>query len=187
MLFLPCSALTFMPHQSLIAVRPALVLLLPAVLMSAGPASQWAPADGSLLWSVPGSGSDVEVANSPLALTGDRVLLTYWRDAVMLKISRRTGGFAASELWRSTMPRGANGPTIYRDGFLYGFAGAQLVCLDAATGEARWRERTGEGTLVGLGPHLLFLGQTSGDLRASPDAFTEVLRTRVLTPETCAQ
>jgi len=145
-----------------------------------------APADGSLLWSVPGSGTDVEVANSPLALPGDRVLLTYWRDAVMLKISRGTGGFAASELWRSTMPRGANGPTIYRDGFLYGFAGAQLVCLDAATGEARWRERTGEGTLVGLGPHLLFLSQTSGDLRlvrASPDAFTEVLRTRVLTPD----
>ena len=61
-----------------------------------------------------------------------------------------------------------------------------LVCLDAATGEVRWRERTGEGTLVGLGSDLLFLSHSTGQLhvvRASPDRYTESLRTRVLAPE----
>jgi outer membrane protein assembly factor BamB len=143
------------------------------------------PADGSLLWSVPGSGTDVEVANSPLVLPEDRILLTYWRDSVMLKIARQGDTFSASELWRSTIPRGANGPTIHRDGFLYGFAGTQMVCLDARTGRVRWRERTGEGTLVGAGQNLLFLSQSSGYLhvvRATPDAFTEVLRASALTP-----
>jgi outer membrane protein assembly factor BamB len=143
------------------------------------------PADGTLLWSVAGPGTDVEVSNSPLVLPEDRLLLTYWQSSVMLKVSRQGGAFSASELWRATTPRGANGPTIYRDGFLYGFGGALMVCLDAATGRDRWRERTGEGTLVGLGGNLLFLGQSSGELRvvrASPDAFTERLRARVLAP-----
>jgi outer membrane protein assembly factor BamB len=143
------------------------------------------PGDGTLLWSVPGSGTDVEVANSPLLLPGDRILLTYWQHSQMLKIERRGEALAATEVWRSTTPRGANGPTIYRDEFLYGFAGALLVCVDAATGQARWRERTGEGTVVGLGSNLLFLSATAGDLRiirASPEAFVEVSRTRVLTP-----
>jgi hypothetical protein len=69
---------------------------------------------------------------------------------------------------------------------LYGFAGPILVCLDAATGEVRWRERTGEGTLVGIGPDLLFLTQSTGNLhviRASPDRFSETLRVRVLAPD----
>lgn len=76
--------------------------------------------------------------------------------------------------------------TIYRNGFLYGVAGPQLVCLDAATAEIKWRERTGEGTLVALGPHLLLLGQTSGELRLvrmSPDGYSESFRTRVFTPD----
>jgi outer membrane protein assembly factor BamB len=144
------------------------------------------PADGKLLWNAPGPGTDVEVANSPIVLPDDRVLLTTWAHAVMLKVSRQAEALVASELWRSTSPRAANGPTIYRDGFLYGFAGPQIVCVDAATGQVRWRERTGEGTLVGVGPNLLFLGLTSGDIRvvrASPDRFTEVHRTRVFTPD----
>jgi len=32
------------------------------------------------------------------------------------------------------------------DGLLFAVVGPQLVCADAATGEVRWRERTGEGT-----------------------------------------
>lgn len=143
------------------------------------------PQDGSLLWAVPGPGLNPEVANSPIVLPDDRVLITTWPGAMMLKVSREGKTFGAAEVWRSTFPRGANGPTIHRDGLLYGFAGPQLVCVDAATGQVRWRERTGEGTLVGVGASLLLLGQTSGDvhvIRASPDRFSELLRTRVLAP-----
>jgi hypothetical protein len=119
-------------------------------------------------------------------LPGDRVLLTFWEDAMLLKIAAKNGALAATELWRSPRLRGSNGPTIYRDGFLFGFAGPQLVCMQADTGDVRWRERTGEGTLVGMGPHLVMLGQTSGELRviaAKADAFREVFRTRVFTPD----
>ena len=142
--------------------------------------------DGTLLWTHAGPGGSIEVANSPVVLPDDRVLLTFWEDSMVIKISRREGALSAAEVWRSPRLRGFNGPTIFREGFLYGFAGSQLVCLDAATGEVRWREKTGEGTLVGIGPHLFLLGQSSGELRivgASPTGYTESFRTRVFTPE----
>jgi hypothetical protein len=50
----------------------------------------------------------------------------------------------------------------------------------------RWRERTGEGTVIGAGEHLLVLSQTTGDLRvvrAAPDGYSERTRTRVVTPD----
>lgn len=143
-------------------------------------------ANGKLLWSVTGPGTDIEISNSPVVLPDDRVLVTSWQGAFMLKLSRQGDTFAAKELWRSTFPRAANGPTIYRDGFLYGFAGPMLVCIHADTGEVRWRERTGEGTLIGSGEHLVFLSQTAGDLRivrASPEGYTERTRTRVFAPD----
>ena len=144
------------------------------------------PADGRPVWSIAGPGAAKEVANSPVVLPDDRVLLTFWEDSMMIKISRQDGVLTAAEVWRSPRLRGFNGPTIFRDGFLYGFAGPQLVCLDAGTGEVRWRERTGEGTLVGIGAHMFLLGQTSGDLRivgASPAGYTESFRTRIFTPD----
>ena len=145
-----------------------------------------APADGRLLWSIAGLGAATDLATSPIVLPDDRVLYSSWDETVMLKISREGDALRAAEVWRSPRLRAYNGPTIYRDGSLFAVVGPQLVCADAATGEVRWRERTGEGTLAGMGPHLLLLGHTSGDLRvvkASPAGYAEVSRTRVFTPD----
>jgi outer membrane protein assembly factor BamB len=144
-----------------------------------------APADGRLLWSIAGLGADKDLANPPLVLPGDRVLYSSWDESVMLKISRQRDVLTAAEVWRSPRLRAYNGPAVYRDGFLFAFTGPQLLCVDAANAEIKWRERTGEGTLIGIGPNLLVLGQTTGDLRvvrASPDGFSEPFRTRVFTP-----
>jgi outer membrane protein assembly factor BamB len=138
------------------------------------------PSDGRLLWSAPGPGGNIEVSNSALALPGDRLLLSTWEQSVMLGISYREGAFSTREIWRSPRLRNSNGPTIFRNGFLYGFAGSMLICMDAETQEVRWRERTGAGTLIGVGDDLVILGQDTGDLqiaRVSPEAFT--LRRRV--------
>ena len=101
----------------------------------------------------------------------------------MIEISRRDGAFSARDIWRSPRLRASNGPTLYRDGFLYGFAGPMLICMNAETTDVRWRERTGAGTLIGVGDELVILGQESGELqiaRVSPHAFTARHRARVL-------
>jgi outer membrane protein assembly factor BamB len=141
------------------------------------------PADGRVLWNAPGPGGNIEVANSVLALPGNRLLLSNWEESVLVEISKRDNTFSTREIWRSPRLRGANGPTIYRDGFLYGFAGALLICMNAATADVVWRERTGAGTLIGVGDQLVILSQDSGELQiasVSPDAFALRRRARVL-------
>jgi outer membrane protein assembly factor BamB len=141
------------------------------------------PSDGRLLWSAPGPGGNIEVSNSALVLPGDRLLLSSWEQSVMLGLSSRDGAFSTREIWRSPRLRNSNGPTIYRNGFLYGFAGSMLICMNAETQEVRWRERTGAGTLISVGDDLIILGQDTGDLqiaRVSPEAFTLRHRVRLL-------
>lgn len=141
------------------------------------------PSDGRLLWSAPGPGGNIEVSNSALVLPGDRLLLSNWEQSVMLGIAYRHGVFSTREIWRSPRLRGSNGPTIYRNGFLYGFAGSMLICMNADTQEVRWRERTGAGTLIGVGDDLVILGQDTGDLqiaRVSPEAFARRHRVPLL-------
>lgn len=142
-----------------------------------------APANGRVLWSAPGPGGNIEVSNSVVALSGGRLLLTNWDEAVLVEVAQRTGSFSAREVWRSNLLRNTNGPTLYRDGHLYGFAGSILVCMDAMTREIKWRERTGPGTLIGVGDAVLVLGQDSGEVQiasVTPQAFTLRRRARVL-------
>ena len=145
-----------------------------------------APRDGRLLWSAPSIGGRIELANSPMLLPDGRVLLSGWDQSLMLQVSRDAGAFTVRELWRSPRLRGSNGPVIHRDGFLYGFAGPQLICMDAATADVRWRERTGAGTLIALGDSLAVLSDGTGELRfvrMTPDRFEAVLTQRVLAPD----
>lgn len=143
------------------------------------------PETGALLWSHDGPNVNAEVSNPPMVLPDNRVLIAYWDQTVLLRLASEAGRVTATEVWRTPRLRNSYGPIVHRDGFLYGFAGAFLTCVDAATGNIRWRERFYEGALVGAGDHLIVLGQSSGDLhllRASPDKFAEISRLTVFTP-----
>lgn len=143
------------------------------------------PADGALLWSVKGLGDPEQVANPPQFLSEDRVMVSSWGESVLLKIARSGATLAATELWRSPRLRGSYSPAIYRDGHFYGFSGPFLLCLDAATGEVRWRQRTYEGTLIGAGANLFVLSRASGELmvvEASPKAYAQIMTAPVFAP-----
>ena len=150
-----------------------------------GPEAAVAPADGRVLWSIAGPGDGETVANPPQVLSEDRVLITFWTEAVMLKIARHGDALMATELWRSPRLRAAYSPSILHREHLFGFNGPFLSCVDAATGDVKWRHRMYEGTIVGAGEHLIVLGRSSGDIQvvqASTEGFTEVARATVLTP-----
>jgi outer membrane protein assembly factor BamB len=141
------------------------------------------PADGQVLWSAPGPGGNIEVSNSVIVLPDDRLLMTNWEESSMVKVDAKGSVLTARQLWRSNRLRNANGPIIYRDGHLYGFAGAILVCVDAETQEITWRERTGAGTLMVVGSQLVVLGDGTGEMLIAdiaPEKFTLRHRLRVL-------
>ena len=57
--------------------------------------------------------------------------------------------------------------------------------MNADTGEERWRERSGAGTVIAVGDQLVFLSQDSGEIQVAPltpKAFAAQGRVRVLTP-----
>lgn len=141
------------------------------------------PASGRVLWDAPATGGNTEVSNSAVILPDDRLLLSSWDESMMVRVSRNQNAWSARELWRSNRLRNTNGPTIYRDGYLYGFAGNILICLNAESQEITWRERTGAGTLIAVGSQLVLLGQESGELSIidiSPEKFSLRHRLRVL-------
>ena len=68
---------------------------------------------------------------------------------------------------------------VYHDGHLYGMSGRVFTCVDAATGEVRWRSREpGDGFPTMVGDHLVVMTKP-GSLHiaeASPEAYREVAR-----------
>jgi outer membrane protein assembly factor BamB len=143
------------------------------------------PADGTLLWSVKGLGDPEQVTNPPQFLAYDRVMVSSWGESVVLKVSRSGSTLSAAEVWRSPRLRASYSPSIYRDGHFYGFSGPFLLCVDAATGDVRWRQRTYEGTLIGAGANLFVLSRASGELmvvEASPKAYSQLMTAPVFTP-----
>jgi outer membrane protein assembly factor BamB len=134
--------------------------------------------DGSVAWSH-ALGEAEEPTRAPLVLPSDQVLVQRGTGAILLKLAREGGAWKPTEAWRSPRLKGLS-PTVHEKGSLYGFGGQYLLCLDAATGEPRWREKTNSGSLIRVGRHLVVLGDQSGLLRiaeAAPAAYRELART----------
>ncbi len=129
------------------------------------------PADGAQVWS---HGGIPYPDRSPLVLPSGRVFAAYQEYAAMYQVA--AGSRTARELWRSELLGNSYSPVVHYRGALYGLGSGQLLCLDAATGNARWRQRLGMGSLIRIDDHLAVFGTMSGRLHlvpASPAGFAE--------------
>ena len=134
--------------------------------------------DGAVAWSH-ALAEPEEPTRAPLPLPGDRVLVSRGTSSLLLAVRRDGASWKTAEAWRSPRLKGGLGPTVHEAGSLFGVSGQYLLCLDAATGEVRWREKTNAGTLIRVGRHLVVLGEQSGVLRvaeAAPAAYRELAR-----------
>ncbi len=135
---------------------------------------------GKVLGELPHRARIAESVNaaSPVLVDGNKVFTTeaYGSGGLLAEVS---ADGALSKVW-STVKLGAHfGTPVTRDGLIFGFDGqnvrlAELVCLDAATGEEKWRDdlggRFGRGSLVDLGEQgVLALGETGELVRFKPN------------------
>ena len=99
--------------------------------------------------------------------------------AAVVEISKGAAGFSVREVWRNTRMKNRFASSVLHDGFIYGLDESILACLDAATGELKWKGgRYGYGQLMLASGHLIVLGE-EGDLvlvRATPDRHQELTR-----------
>jgi outer membrane protein assembly factor BamB len=141
-----------------------------------------APENGKLLWEFPWETGNEVNASQPLVVGTDRVFIStdYGVDGSMLQLAADAGGqLTVRELWRTNRMNNYFTSAVLHDGFIYGLDRSILACIDASTGELKWKGgRYGYGQIIVASGHLIVLTE-EGELalvRASPTVHQEITR-----------
>jgi outer membrane protein assembly factor BamB len=127
------------------------------------------PGSGKVLWEYPWKTQFEINASQPLVIDANRLFVStgYGTGAAVVELS----------------PSGA----VLHEGFVYGLDESILACVDAATGELKWKGgRYGYGQIMLASGHIIVLTE-DGSLalvRATPESHQEVVRFPVLDSKT---
>ena len=121
----------------------------------------------------------------PVFLEPDRVFVSssYGIGGAMVQITKADTGLGVQELWFTKKMKNHFNSSVYHEGMLYGFDNAILTCLDAKTGEVKWKARGyGKGTLLYADGHLVILSEDGklAIVEANPDKHVEVSSAQIL-------
>ena len=145
------------------------------------------PETGEVLWQhrhTEGDGRGFRAAQ-PVPVGEGGILLIDGDETALFQVDKNGEGYTVEEAWRSRALRSQSNfaTPVPHEGYLYGFAGSFLTCVDAATGERVWRSRPpGLGNLVLVDGHLVILIR-SGEIvvaEATPEGYVEVSRVQAL-------
>jgi outer membrane protein assembly factor BamB len=90
----------------------------------------------------------------------DRIFLSasYGTGAAVIELTRRGDRFQTKTVWENQRMKNRFMSSILHNGFLYGLDESILACLDAGTGEEKWKGgRYGYGQIMLAGDHLIVL------------------------------
>jgi outer membrane protein assembly factor BamB len=166
--------------------RPAVVLLKATGLVGLQ------PDDGRELWRQPWKTSYDVNAATPLQIGPDKLLISSGYNAGAALVAVDSAG--AKVLWRNKHLRAHINSPVEWGGAVYGIdgntGGGNLVCLDGATGERRWEEKSVKGGALVVAGGALVIVSEKGDLviaEANPNGYRQLLRQTVLSQRTWAQ
>jgi outer membrane protein assembly factor BamB len=100
----------------------------------------------------------------------------------LLDLSAKNGEVVANEVYHTANMRNHHGGMVLVDGYLYGFNDLILTCLEFATGNLMWRDRSvGKGSVTYADGHLYLQGENStvGLAEATPSGYREKGRFRI--------
>lgn len=141
---------------------------------------------GTLLWESPWPADGGNHAAQPVIIGDNRIFLSSGAGSirgVALEITRDGDRLTAREVWRTNRMKNDFTSSVYHDGFIYGIDTGILACIDAASGELKWKGgRYGSGQTLLASGHLVI---TTGDgevvlVRATPEGHQELARTSAL-------
>ena len=151
------------------------------VWISAQRAVGVAPENGALLWEYPFPAQMDMNCAQPVVVDASSVLLSSspGPGAALLEIAKTGETFAAHAVWRNNRMKNKFNSSVLYQGYIYGFDDNILACIDAHTGELKWKGgRYGYGQLLLAGDHLVIVTE-QGDVvlvRATPEAHQELAR-----------
>jgi len=137
--------------------------------------------DGSLLWEYPFPAQMDMNCSQPVVVDDANVLLSSAQGpgAALLEIRKTGDAYAAHAVWQNNRLKNKFNSSVLYQGYVYGFDEAILACVDAKTGELKWKGgRYGYGQLLLAGGYLVVLTE-EGDVvlvRAAPGGHHELAR-----------
>jgi outer membrane protein assembly factor BamB len=140
------------------------------------------PSSGAVFWSFPWTirQNNRNIAQ-PVVMGPNRFLVSagYGTGCAAVEIDVTANGFSAREIWRNRNLKNKFSSSVFWQDHIYGLDEDILVCLDARTGERRWKDgRYGYGQLLLASGHLVIL-TGNGDLAlvvANPEKHEELAR-----------
>jgi len=151
------------------------------LVVSARRAMGLAVEDGTLLWDYPWVTEYGINSAQPIVLGENRFLLSagYGHGSAVVEVTPTDKGFTTRTIWENTRMKNKFSSSVLDGGYVYGLDEAILACLDARTGELKWKGgRYGYGQLVLASGHLIVLTE-SGELvlvKATPEGHQERAR-----------
>ena len=116
------------------------------------------PERGSLLWEFPWPAQGGVHAAQPLAIGANQIFVSSGAGVggALLQITRDGDRFTAGEVWRTPRMKNNFASSVHHDGFIYGLDEGILACIDAASGESKWKAgRYGHGQVLLASGHLV--------------------------------
>lgn len=144
------------------------------------------PDRGALLWEFPWS-KQSNNAPQPVAIGDNRLFVSSGDGGALLEITRDGDSLTAREVWRTHRMKNDFSTSVHHDGFIYGLDQGILACIDAASGELKWKGgRYGNGQVLLASGHLII---TTDDgevvlVRATPAGHQELARMSAVEGET---
>ena len=139
-------------------------------------------ADGKLLWEVPWhvKNNQLPIAQ-PVMIGTNRFMLSagYFTGCAAVQVDREGSNYSARIIWQNSNLKNKFTSSVFWRGYIYGLDEDILTCLDAQTGERKWKDgRYGYGQLI-LASGCLVVLSGDGELalvRANPERHEELAR-----------
>ena len=135
--------------------------------------------DGGLLWSYPWPTDNAINIAQPIVIGPSRLFLSsgYGKGAAAIELIPDGDQLRVTKLWEHTRMKNKLSSSVLLDGYVYGLDEGILSCVEAATGQVKWKNgRYGHGQLLLAGDRLLITTET-GELalvHATPDRLDEL-------------
>jgi outer membrane protein assembly factor BamB len=159
------------------------------VVFSASRVMGLTPGRGELLWEYPWKTNYDVNASQPLVITApgappesaNRLFVSsgYGTGAAVIELMPNGSRLDVREVWRNIRMKNQFTSSVLHDGYIYGLDESILACVDAATGELKWKGgRYGYGQSMLASGHLIVVTE-DGSLvlvRATPERHVELAR-----------
>ncbi len=142
---------------------------------------------GELLWDFPWSTMYEINSAQPIVVDDQHVFISagYDHGSALLRIEKKDGGYSATRVWENRNLKNRFNSSVLHKGHIYGFDESIFACIDARTGERKWKGgRYGYGQALfvpgnGTDQARIIVSTESGDLvliQPSPDSLQELAR-----------